>query len=93
MGTALDSLQKCFQNWILKILKTVLFMLFWIDLNFTNSIKVVETSAWIEFVKVITNFYGNKKLSDYPQQIEQLKLCIQIIGDSINIKLHFLVGH
>ena len=60
------------------------------DHEFPSSTSKEEFHAWDAFVKVVKNFFGNKKVSNYKQLVANLLSSFEDIGAKISIKVHFL---
>ena len=52
-----------------------------------------EFYAWDAFVKVVENFFGNKKASNYKELVANLLSSFEDIGSKMSIKVHLLHSH
>ena len=50
-------------------------------------------ACWDAFVKVVKNFFGNKKVSNYKELVANLLSSFEDIGAKMSIKVHFLHSH
>ena len=63
------------------------------DHEFPSSMSKEEFYAWNAFVKVVKNFFGNKKASNYKELVANLLSSFEDIGAKMSIKVHFLHSH
>ena len=63
------------------------------DHEFPSSMSKEEFYAWDAFVKVVKNFFGNKKASNYKELVANLLSSFEDIGAKMSIKVHFLHSH
>ena len=63
------------------------------DHEFPSSMSKEEFYAWDAFVKVLKNFFGNKRASNYKELVANLLSSFEDIGAKMNIKVHFLHSH
>ena len=61
--------------------------------EFPSSRSKEEFYAWDAFVKVVKNFFGNKKASNYKELVANLLSSSEDIGAKMSIKIHFLHSH
>ena len=61
--------------------------------EFPSSMSKGEFYAWDAFVKVVKNFFGNKKASNYKELVANLLSSFEDIGAKMRIKVHFLHSH
>ena len=52
-----------------------------------------EKAAWVSFVEVIQNFFGNKKADNYEVVVNRMLLAFCDFGCNMSIKVHFLHSH
>ena len=60
------------------------------DHEFPSFMSKEEFYAWDAFVKVVKNFFGNKKASNYKELVANLLSSFEDIGAKMSIKVHFL---
>ena len=60
------------------------------DHEFPSSMSKEEFYARDAFVKVVKNFFGNKKASNYKELVANLLSSFEDIGAKMSIKVHFL---
>ena len=63
------------------------------DHEFLSSMIKEEFYAWDAFVKVVKNFFENKKASNYKELVANLLSSFEDIGAKMSIKVHFLHSH
>ena len=63
------------------------------DHEFPSSMGKEEFYAWDAFAKVVKNFFGNKKASNYKELVANLLSSFEDIGAKMSIKVHFLHSH
>ena len=64
------------------------------DHEFPSSMSKEEFYAWDAFVKVVKNFFGNKKASNYKELVANLLSSFEDISAKMSIsKVHFLHSH
>ena len=63
------------------------------DHEFPSSMSKEEFYARDAFVKVVKNFFGNKKASNYKELVANLLSSFEDIGAKMSIKVHFLHSH
>ena len=63
------------------------------DHEFPSSMSKEEFYAWNAFVKVVKNFFGNKKASNYKELVANLLSSFENIGAKMSINVHFLHSH
>ena len=63
------------------------------DKEFINKINDQERAAWLSFVAVTQNFFGNKKADNYHVLLTTMLLAYHNLGCKMSIKLHFLHSH
>ena len=63
------------------------------DHEFPSFMSKEEFYAWDAFVKVVKNFFGNKKASYCKKLVANLLSSFEDIGAEMNIKIHFLHSH
>ena len=63
------------------------------DQYFVTTMTVVEAQAWKAFFKVVHNFFGNKRVYNYIELVEELLLSLQDFGCRMSIKVHYLHSH
>ena len=63
------------------------------DHEFPLSMSKEEFYASDAFVKVVKNFFGNKKASNYKELVANLLSSFEDIGAKMSIKVHFLRSH
>ena len=63
------------------------------DHEFPSSMSKEEFYAWDAFVKVVKNFFGNKKASNYKELVANLLSSFEDIVAKMSIKFHFLHSH
>ena len=63
------------------------------DPNFSSSMNEKELCAWDAFLKVVKDFLGNKKASNFKWLVSNILKSIHDIGANMSIKLHFLHSH
>ena len=63
------------------------------DHEFPSSMSKEEFYAWDAFVKVVKNFFGNKKASYYKELVANLLSSFEDISAKMSIKIHFLHSH
>ena len=63
------------------------------DHEFPSSMSKEEFYAWDAFVKVVKNFFGHKKASNYKELVANLLSSFEDIGVKMSIKVHFLHSH
>ena len=59
------------------------------DHEFSSSMSKEELYAWDAFVKVVKNFFGNKKASNYKELVANLLSSFEHIDAKMSIKVHF----
>ena len=62
------------------------------DQNFIT-VNELESKTWRSFVKVTTNFLGNKRSDDYVSLVQNMLDNYRDIGPNMSIKVHFLDSH
>lgn len=63
------------------------------DEEFVNKMNDKEKAAWVSFVEVIQNFFGNKKADNYEVVVNRMLLAFCDFGCNMSIKVHFLHSH
>ena len=63
------------------------------DHEFLSSMSKEEFYAWDAFVKVVKNFFGNKKAFNYKELVANLLSSFEDIGAKMSIKVHILHSH
>ena len=63
------------------------------DHEFPSAMNKEEVYAWDAFVKVVKNFFGNKKASNYKELAANLLSSFEDIDAKMSIKVHFLHSH
>ena len=63
------------------------------DQEFSSSMSQQELYAWDAFVKVVKNFFGNRKTFNYKELVANLLSSFENIGAKMSIKVHFLHSH
>ena len=63
------------------------------DHEFPSSMSKEEFYKWDAFVKVVKNFFGNKKASNYKELVANLLSSFEDIGAKMSSKVHFLHSH
>lgn len=63
------------------------------DEDFETKMNFEEKEAWVSFKKVVKNFLGNKKSSDYVQLVENMLENFRKLGCNMSLKVHFLKSH
>ena len=63
------------------------------DHEFPLSMSKEEFYAWDAFVKVVKNFFGNKKASNYKELVANLLSFFEDIDAKMSIKVHFQHSH
>ena len=63
------------------------------DQEFLSSMSQQEFYAWDAFVKLVKNFFGNRKASNYKELVANFLSSFENIGAKMSIKVHFLRGH
>ena len=53
----------------------------------------VETEAWISFKKVVQDFLGNSKASNYKELVDNMLENYHNLGCNMSIKMHHLHSH
>ena len=63
------------------------------DDQFIAKMTALERAAWLFFVAVVQNFFGNNKTENYSELVNRMLLAFRDLGCNMSIKLHFLNNH
>ena len=61
--------------------------------SFLEKLSVVERRAWKSFVSVVKVFFGNHKVPNFKDIVEELVNACEKVGCRMSLKLHILHSH
>ena len=63
------------------------------DKEFVKTMNIKEKTAWLSFVVVVKNFFGNKKAENYADLVDEMLEAFCDLGCKMSIKLHYINSH